>query len=134
MRLSPLDLINTILSQVHSSEGQYLGLALEMGFKQEGCPFEFGSVNWLSGTQEEVEDKMTLLASPDGEVSAGKPIHSRTGVIEADTGPAAAPRGRESSVLRCAVAHGSICLRSRAQGGSLRGAGPQIHAQDAGSS
>lgn len=42
---------------------------MELGFKQEGCPFEYGSVNWLSGMQEEVEDKLTLLGSPDGEVS-----------------------------------------------------------------
>ncbi|KAJ0117583.1 hypothetical protein J7T55_001781 [Diaporthe amygdali] len=65
---------------VHSSEGQYLGLALELGFKQEGCPFEFGSVNWLSGTQEEVEDKMTLLASPDGE-HPGDGKHQFYGVL-----------------------------------------------------
>lgn len=42
---------------------------MELGFRQEGCPFEYGNFNWLSGMQEEVEDKLTLLGSPDGEVS-----------------------------------------------------------------
>lgn len=42
---------------------------MELGFKEQGCPFEFGSVSWLSGMQEEVDDKLTLLGSPDGEVS-----------------------------------------------------------------
>lgn len=42
---------------------------MELGFKQEGCPFEYGNFNWLSGMQEEVEDKLTLPGSPHGEVS-----------------------------------------------------------------
>lgn len=42
---------------------------MELGFKEQGCPFDFGNVNWLSGMQEEADDKMTLLGSPDGEVS-----------------------------------------------------------------
>lgn len=60
---------NLSLPQPNSAEGRYLRLALELGFKQEGCPFEFGNANWLSGTQEEVDDKLTLLGLPDGEVS-----------------------------------------------------------------
>lgn len=61
--------INALLPQPDPAEGKYLRLAMELGFKEQGCPFEFGSVSWLSGLQEEVDDKQTLLGSPDGEVS-----------------------------------------------------------------
>lgn len=61
---------NNISLKPNSAEGKYLRLALELGFKQEGCPFEFGNFSWLSGVQEEVDDKLTLLGSPDGEVSS----------------------------------------------------------------
>jgi hypothetical protein len=62
---------NVFLPQPNSAEGKYLRLAIELGFKQEGCQFEFGNVSWLSGLHEEVDDKLTLLGSPDGEVSTG---------------------------------------------------------------
>lgn len=62
-------LLTSLSLKPNSAEGKYLRLALELGFKQEGCPFEFGNLNWLSGIQEEVDDKLTLLGSPDGEVS-----------------------------------------------------------------
>lgn len=61
--------IDTLLPQPDPAEGKYLRLAMELGFKEQGCPFEFGSVSWLSGMQEEEDDKQTLLGSPDGEVS-----------------------------------------------------------------
>lgn len=46
-----------------SDEGRYLRLALELGFRQEGCQFGFGTVTWLSGKQEEVDEKRTILGS-----------------------------------------------------------------------
>ncbi|KAG6353856.1 hypothetical protein INS49_005113 [Diaporthe citri] len=62
------------------AEGKYLRLALELGFKQEGCPFEFGNFSWLSGMQEEVDDKLTLLGSPNGEHPGDGP-HQFYGVL-----------------------------------------------------
>lgn len=38
-------------------------LALERGFKKEGCEFDFGGTLWLSGQQDEVDEKKTLLGN-----------------------------------------------------------------------
>ncbi|ROW08943.1 hypothetical protein VMCG_02715 [Cytospora schulzeri] len=60
-------------------EGKYVRLALERGFKQEGCQFDFGTVTWLSGKQEEVDEKRTLLGSTANDPQAGN--HQFYGVL-----------------------------------------------------
>lgn len=66
-----------IKQQPTVDEGTYLRLALERGFKKQGCEFDFGGTVWLSGQQEEIDDKQTMLGNESVSVRRGheKELH-----------------------------------------------------------